>query len=538
MRLTNKNKLISLKSLINTDYLKYLYFFIIVLFLSVRLIGIKGDIVNTDAERWHRRSENFLEALKQNDFKQTYQRYHPGVTLMWFNSIVKYVSFKYQLTYTSNPLTLENADYFINIHAISKAFNIVMYSFLFLIQLFLIRKLFNDKVTLIYGSLLSIEPYFLAINRWFHQTSFEVFFAFISFLSILVWYKSNKYRYLILSSFTLAFSVLAKVTSLILLPVLGFVFLHKIYVLYFYDSSSKDNIIKHIIHKITKLKSVDINNIKLILLQGISFLFLLIIFIFMFFPALWIDPLFVWNQMYGSIFNAVTDNVRSDLLTGFTYYLYYFIIFVFKLSPITLVILLFALIKFRKTNDFNIFMIILGIFNYFIFLTITEQKIDRYFLIFIPFVILLVAVYLAKLSLKYLFNISIIIVLFTGFYLYKYYPVYSAYYSPLFGGTYNALRIGVYDNSGEYFTQAALFLNNLGRDKYTYVPNGFSSFNLLYKGNIQRDFTDKTDYIVTSFDMTRNTVKDIKYTNCSKLIKEFGPRNDISILYVWECGVK
>ncbi|MEO5355173.1 MAG: hypothetical protein H7835_18450 [Magnetococcus sp. XQGC-1] len=518
MKFFYKFKLINLTKGV---YLKYLYFFIVILFLSIRLIGIKGDIVNTDAERWHRRSENFLEALKQNNFKETYQRYHPGVTLMWFNSIIKYLSFKYQLTYTSTPFTLENADYFINIHAISKAFNILIYLALFLVTLGLIRKLFNDKVTLIYGTLLSIEPYFVAINRWFHQTSFEVFFAFISFLAILVWYKETRYRYIILSSFALAFSVLAKVTSLILLPVLGFVFLHKIYTLYFCEPFNKSDVIK---------------SIKFIMLQGFSFIFLLALFIFIFFPALWVDSLFVWNQMYGSIFNAVTDNIRSELITGLTYYLYYFVIFVFKLSPITFTTLVFALLKFRKSNNFNILMLILGIFNYFIFLTITEQKIDRYFLIFIPFVVLICSVYLSELSLSYLFNIFIFIILFTGFYLYKYYPVYSAYYSPLFGGTYNALAVGVYDNSGEYFTQAALYLNTLGRDKYTYVPNGFSSFNLLYKGNIQRDFTDETNYVVTSFDMTRSTIKDIQYENCNKLLKEFGPNNDISIVYVWECN--
>ncbi len=66
-------------------------------FISLRVFGLGTDISNSDAARWHRRSESFLSAIKQGNFSATYQKYHPGVTLMWINSLVKQTAFSYQL---------------------------------------------------------------------------------------------------------------------------------------------------------------------------------------------------------------------------------------------------------------------------------------------------------------------------------------------------------------------------------------------------------------------------------------------------------
>jgi len=488
----------------------WVYILLLVLFIAIRLPGLGSDILNTDAERWHRRSENFLHALQQKNYVETYQRYHPGVTLMWFNAIVKYVSFKYQLTYTSNPLTLENADYFVLIHGISKAFNVFVFASLLVIQLLFIKKLFGNKVALLFGFLMSVEPYMIGINRWFHQTSFEVMFGFASLLSLLAWYnldtkKRNlfhEYKYIILSAFFLTFSVLAKVTSLILGPVLLIVF----------------------IAKFVKDKKIDF---KAVLIYGFSFA----LFIFAFFPALWVDPVFVFNKMYNPISEAVTDNIRADILAGPLNYLYYAVILLFKLSPVTLILFLISFWGLRKTKDFNVKILILSIFNYYIFLTLTDQKIDRYALIFIPFILLLSSLYLVTLSKKV---VSIVLSLSFAFFIYVayvYYPVYSAYYSPLFGGTNKALSVGVYDNSGEYFAQAMLYLNTKGRDVYTYVPDGFSSSLLFYKGKIQRDRNAQTQYVVKSYDMVRLDPTD---PFCTTLDSSFGSKEH-AIVFVWRC---
>jgi len=185
----------------------------------------------------------------------------------------------------------------------------------------------------------------------------------------------------------------------------------------------------------------------------------------------------------------------------------------------------------RIAKDFNIKVLFLSLFNYYLFMTITDQKIDRYSLIFFPFILLLISNYLATVSTKILSVYLITSLLFLTYVVYTYHPVYSAYYSPLFGSTKGALNMGVYDNSGEYFAQAALYLNTKGRDVYTYVPNGFSSFNLYYKGNIQRDRDGNTEYVVTSYDMERLNPAD---NLCTTLDKFFGSKEH-TIVFVWRC---
>lgn len=482
--------------------INWIYPLIVLLFISIRLPGLGRDILNSDAERWYRRSENFLHAMQQRNYIETYQRYHPGITLMWFNSLVHYVSFKYQISYTSNPLTLQNVEYFTLIHQISKSFNVLIFCSLLIIHLLFLRKLFNDKIALAYGFIIAFEPYMIAINRWFHQTSFEVFFGFAALLSLLYWYKTNKIRYVLFSAFLLTFSVLAKVTSLILGPVLLVIF----------------------IAKYIETKKID-------LVPALLFGFSLIVFIFMFFPALWVDPVFIFNKMYNPISEAVTDNIRSDMIQGPLFYLYYSVILIFKLSPILLGLFLISLWNIRKTNDFNLKIFIVSLFNYYIFMTLTDQKIDRYALIFFPFVITICSYYLVTLKPFYIKTFVSLTVMFLVFVACIYYPVYSAYYSPLFGGTKRALSVGVYDNSGEYFLQAAFYLNSKGRNIYTYVPDGLNSFNLLYKGKLQREYDSKTQYVVKSYDMTRLNPIDI---NCTTLDKSFGSKEH-QIVFVWKC---
>ena len=118
---------------------KYLLI-ILFLYLLFRIPKLGEDISNTDSYRWHTRSENFLNALKQGDLNRTYQHYQPGVTLMWLNAFVKQVSFSFQyiLKGEASPATLENADYFPILHKFSKMAIISVLFSLLIIQIILL----------------------------------------------------------------------------------------------------------------------------------------------------------------------------------------------------------------------------------------------------------------------------------------------------------------------------------------------------------------------------------------------------------------
>ena len=485
--------------------MKYKYLLILgfVLFFTVRLIGVGGDITNSDAGRWHRRSEKFLEGLKRGDFKETYQRYHPGVTLMWINATVKQAAFEYQLTYTETPKTLENADYFPVIHGVSKAAMVVVLGVLLALQVYFLSKLFNSKVALVYLFLVSFEPYLVGIHRWFHQTSLETFLAFTSILALLLWYKTGLKKPLIVSAVLLGFSLLAKITTLILGPVFLAIFVTRL------------------------LKTKDLKDLWIFAACTIAT-------IFVFFPALWVAPGYVFSKIYGAVSGAVSGDIRSELIPLWVQPFYYLLTLGLKLSPVTLVLGVMSFWNLRKSKDFTVRIFFLTFVVYYLFFTITDQKIDRYSIAFFPIILSLAAVYLAKAKLRVALVWGGLSLAAFGFAVYTYHPVYSAYYSPAFGGTKAALNLGLYDNSGEYFAQAASYLNEKGRGINTWVPNGFESFNYYYKGNTQRGYTTDTSFSVQSFDMTRLNKTSVEDPHCSELVKSFGPRKS-PVVFVFGC---
>ncbi|MBU1132829.1 hypothetical protein KKG08_00990, partial [Patescibacteria group bacterium] len=282
-------------------------------------------------------------------------------------------------------------------------------------------------------------------------------------------------------------AVLTKTSALILLPILLFVFI-------------KDK----------KWKELGIFS----LISVITFYIL--------FPAMWVESIQVVQKILGSLLGAVSEDVRTDLIFPLLVSFYYVIILAFRLSPITFILFIVALWKLRNSKDFNIHILLFSIFFYYVFLTLASQKIDRYIISFIPLILLLIA------STRFPKIVYIIPLVFLAYVALTCYPVYSAYYSPIFGGTKQALKLGLYDNSGEYFSQAATYLNEKGRGKNVYVPDNIESFSYYYKGNLQGQFNEDTDYIVRSLYMDRNEFIE---TRCSSVEKSYGTYVDVVRVY-------
>ncbi|KKS17306.1 MAG: hypothetical protein UU72_C0004G0045, partial [candidate division WWE3 bacterium GW2011_GWB1_41_6] len=59
----------------------------------------------------------------------------------------------------------------------------------------------------------------------------------------------------------------------------------------------------------------------------------------------------------------------------------------------------------------------------------------------------------------------------------------------------------------------------------------FESFSYYYKGNIQRDLSETTDYIVASLDFDR---RNIEYELCPVMEKSFGPKNT-PVVFIFKC---
>ena len=476
-------------------------FLVFTVFLVSRIYSVGSDISNSDAVRWHRRSLNFLEAVKTGDLKSTYQHYQPGVTLMILNAPLNQLVSSYQRHILKiTPGTLENADFYPTIHGLSKAQITLALSCLLLFQFFLIKGLFGTKTASIYILLISAEPYLIGIDRWFHLTSLETYLSFTALLSLLYWKESKKDLFLYISSVVFCLAVLSKLTSLILVPVLGLI-----------------------------IFSVCLKDKKVI-----PFLKYTLVFIFSFFilfPAMWVSPLYVLNKLYSAVFNAVSTNPR---FAGFIKWFYYPIVVGFRLSPFTLIFFLLSALK-KKIHTSKSLWIGLGFLVYLVFLTLSAKKIDRYSLVFFPYVILFGSLFLSSLSKKSAVILMSMGLLFSLVTYLVYVPVNSAYYSPLFGGSPAALKVGVYENSGEYFARTAEYLNSFSRDSIVWVPDNIESFNYYYKGKVSRVYNEDVNYVLLSKDVDRPHPEEVLPESCSKNpIESFGdPYQDL--VSVYEC---
>ena len=471
-----------------------------VIFFAVRLPGLGYDITNSDALRWHNRGEDFLQAVKSGDFNSTYQRYHPGVTLMWINAVVKQAGFTIQTFYTDNPKTLENAEWYPIIHGFSKGINTLFYFALVLFCVKMISLLFSTKVSRYFFFLLSVEPYFIGINRWLHLTSFEVLFSFSAFLAILYWFNTQNRKYFFVSAILIGLGILSKTTSGIAGLIIGPIIIYK---------SVKDKKYENIV----------------------IYPLIVMLTFFALFPAMWTNSQYVISKLANSFSGAVLENIRMQQLLWYIQPIYYLVIVLFKLSPIVLVLFI-AHLKGIFKKSLNEKLVLAYLLVFFVTLSLSDQKIDRYSLALFPPIILLASIMLASLTTsaqKVIVGLSVLLLIYST---YNFYPQFSMYNSPFFGGINTMLNLRVYENSGEYYADAAFYLKQFGRDKKVYVPNNIDSFKPYYNGEIAQEIEPGINYEVMSLDIDRVTPKS-EY--CSILDKSFGPRFGPPLLFVYRC---
>jgi hypothetical protein len=482
---------------------------LMVLFLALRLPGLGWDMVNSDGARWHRRSERFLQALKQGDLSATYQHYQPGVTLMWLNAATTKVIWEVQDAFTLPRWSLEHAQDFPSSDAVAKTVVVSVLACVFLYQLQILVKLASLKVAVLYGVLVAAEPYLIGIDRWFHLTSLESYFAFSAFLTYLYYAHTHRRRTLVAAGALAALAALSKLTALTALPLMAGIELVTGY----------------------RAKTLKKSLGALAILFG-SFG----VVSFALFPALWVDLPTVVHNLVSAVVAAVDSDTRARYFFPPFSYIYYLVILGYKLTPVS--VLLFgiavaALVRqmLRKQSPRGTLVLAYAL-TFFLVLTISTKKIDRYSLALVQPILLVIALYLASLNRKLVALIFAVHLAVAGFSYAKHFPVPSSYYSPLLGGSTAALRLGVYENSGEYFAQAAKYLTAQGRWD-VYVPDNYESFSYYYHGKTLRDYASSARYVVTSVDFDRPTPRLIP--GCTTLTKTFGPVDSSPWVYIYAC---
>jgi hypothetical protein len=487
------------------------FVFLGVVFFLVRVPGVGTDISNSDALRWHRRSINFISAIKSRNFLETYQRYHPGVTLMWIDgltlNILEKTSYFKEIGDSQQDFFVMNPKYYPVFHSAVKVVLLLILTLLFTSQLFLIKESFNTKTALLFGLFLIFEPYIIGINRWVHLTSLEAFLTFTAVLSALQVYKH--YKYFWITAFCLSTALLTKTSTLIVIPIILLIIVAK----------SKDNLTRAFI-RICEL--------------GITSS---VIFVALF-PAMWVNPIYVLEQLGVSIFSSAFENMRGEVLTGNMRFAFYPLVLLYKYSPVFLIGLLVGPLSWIKNKyfRFNEVIVVIYFIVTLIFLTSGNQKIDRYTISLIMPLLLLSAIGLSKF--KIYFQLPAVFIQ-LAFFIYAYatfFPVYSAFYNPVLGGTKKALLLGIYDNSGEYLAQAANYVNSQGLGLVVYTPENIEAVSPFIRGKVISslgDFQKKPSFEIYTLDIDRKNELGFGKTCSPQPEKTFG--SDYPVVFVYKC---
>lgn len=481
--------------------------------------------VTPDEPKWLMRSANFFLALAQRDFAHTFQREHPGVTVMWAGAAAFLV--KYPAYVTLGPGQHDRLPRFhlllsdmgldpLDLLKTGRGFMVAGIVITLALAFLEAARLIGLLPAMLGFLLIAFDPFLVALSRLLHLDGLV---SALMLLSLLAWlsflYRGNRTRDLALSAAAAGLSWLTKSPAFFLLPFIGLTCLIEISRIW----RNEKALPKSLFWRLFKAA---------LLWSGIA----VILFVLLF-PAMWVDPLHALAQIFGGAANYAYEG--HDSITFFNGRVYsagtpdwrfYPVNYFWRATPPTLLglaLLVIALLlprKFPLTQAQRLTALHLGLFAilFTVFITFGAKKFDRYLLpVFAPldllaalgwFAILLVIQpeTAARPNWRRLGIIALLslIVVFQGISALSTYPYYFDYFNPLAGGSARAPQVMMI-GWGEGLDQAARYLNAKPQAEKLRVAAWYPEgpFSYFFKGITLRDDLPsdptelpKTDYVV------------------------------------------
>jgi hypothetical protein len=170
--------------------------------------------------QWYSRAIRFGDALLAQDWAETYQRYHPGVTTMWLSGIgVKLFGWQQGLSSDqllgiapTKPGTLDDA---VAAGVVPLAFVIALCTALSYV---LLSRIAGRRTGFAGSCLLALDPFHITYSKVLHVDGLLATFMLVSVLFLLNYLHRTRWRDLILSGVFAGFAFLSKSPSLFLIP--------------------------------------------------------------------------------------------------------------------------------------------------------------------------------------------------------------------------------------------------------------------------------------------------------------------------------
>ena|GEM_PF-6925356 len=362
----------------------------VLVYLITRFYQIGNDFVGYDAYYFKDQSYIFMMELEHGNFKEIPRTIQPGVLTMYLNiigfKVLYFLSDKIGYIYSNN---LDLA-----LHFYQKFFKALFVSSCLFTSVYLMKKIYNKYVALLFFMLFTIEPIFIIHTRAIQTDIIQSVGLLTSLLAFMYFYETNNLKYGLLTGVFMALAFTEKSPSIIV--IIGLVIFA-----YFFENRS-----------IRKIK------ITRIIIPVIT-MFLSVVIIY---PLMWVKPFDTLKTMTidAYLFGAKGINTETGSLEKYVdssiFSMYYAKTLFFKHSIFTLAsfLLATAITLIKKSLDKKTLTIVTFAIFYLIVLQVSDKKFDRYFIIFTIFMITFIAVTLEKYFSKKTYLVYILIGLVAG----------------------------------------------------------------------------------------------------------------------------
>ena len=290
---------------------------------------------------------------------------------------------------------------------------------------------------------------------------------------------------------------------------------------------------------------------KSVILKSLAYGAIAFLTFFVLFPAMWFGPVEIIRRMVEEgIYRTAFSSTGAAMLVPFRH-LYYFEAFFLRSLPTTVALVVLFPLFWRTKGEENLKSfgranLLFLLVNWFI-LSIPGKTKDRYLVNFSPSLAVLASFSLYHLlaGLKKIPR-RLILGLVLSFYaltIYRYHPAYSFYWNDIIGGQRSLQKLDLpLIKRGEYFAQAALFLNEYGEDpcnKNAVVFNKgqLNSFRWYFFGKTFSGPRLMPDGYHAHYFVCTREFRDQAPKSC-RLVKTFGVRAPMPYehIFVYDCG--
>ncbi len=456
---------------------------IIIIAFIPRLLDLNA-FLTLDESLWLDRSRNFLLALQGHDWGETFQTGHPGVITMWSGGLGllwyglthgllqngTFTSFLQALTWDNRPL-----DLLFYLRLPTGIITSVGIGGIY----YLLSRLFSQRVALVAGLLLALDPIYLAHSRILHHDALLTAFMTLSALALLLYIWRERVLWaLLLSGVCAGLALLSKSLGLFLLPWAGLLFLLALFVGRW------------------PLSQVITDGALWGLTAWLTF--------FLLWPAMWLNPAnTLWRMRQMATTYAINPHAQGQFFLGQAVsdpgWLFYPVVALFAMTPLVMV---GVLITFVRSNDFSrsrrglTGLLLVYIVAYLLFISLGEKKRPNYLLPSLVMLNVVAAVGINAVvgqigsalskrgvsSPKGMVLTTLLLLIGQAITSLPHHPYYFTYYNPLLGGNQVAVR-NLLVGRGEGNELAAGYLNRLpNAKKLKVVANRANTFSPYFQG--------------------------------------------------------